>query len=187
MLRNNLTKVDIFDNALGEITKEDAHKNAILHRAFSVFLYNDKKEILIQKRADNKYHSGGLWANACCSHPSIKENVIKSAENRLIEELGITTKLKELFTFTYLNKFNDNLFEYELDHVLLGKYNGEVKLNLEEASEYKWISIDELNRELTQNPQEYASWFIVSAPQVASYLKQFDWQINIFDVIYSYP
>ena len=157
MIRNRLVKVDIFDNQLGEVSKADAHKSPILHRAFSVFLYNDNKEILIQKRADNKYHSGGLWANACCSHPQKDENIILSAKNRLIEELGISTDLKELFTFTYMHKFNDELFEYELDHVLLGKYNGEIKLNTEEASEYKWISIDELNKALVSSPQDFAS------------------------------
>lgn len=174
MLRNNLTKVDIFDNALGEITKDDAHKNAVLHRAFSVFLYNSKKEILIQKRAENKYHSGGLWANACCSHPAIKENVVTSAQNRLNEELGICANLKELFSFTYFYKFSDDLFEYEYDHVLLGKYDGEIYLNTDEASEYRWISIDELNKELVDSPQKFANWFIICAPQVASYLKHFD-------------
>lgn len=174
MIRNSLVKVDIFDNQLGEVSKADAHKSPILHRAFSVFLYNDNKEILIQKRADNKYHSGGLWANACCSHPQKDENIILSAKNRLIEELGISTDLKELFTFTYMHKFNDELFEYELDHVLLGKYNGEIKLNTEEASEYKWISIDELNKALVSSPQDFASWFIICAPKVALYIKNID-------------
>lgn len=174
MIRNRLVKVDIFDNQLGEVSKADAHKSPILHRAFSVFLYNDNKEILIQKRADNKYHSGGLWANACCSHPQKDENIILSAKNRLIEELGISTDLKELFTFTYMHKFNDELFEYELDHVLLGKYNGEIKLNTEEASEYKWISIDELNKALVSSPQDFASWFIICAPKVTLYIKNID-------------
>lgn len=187
MIRNNLVKVDIFDNQLGVISKTDAHKSPILHRAFSVFLYNDNKEILIQKRAENKYHSAGLWANACCSHPQKDENIIQSAKNRLGEELGISTDLRELFTFTYMNKFNDNLYEYELDHVLIGKYNGEINLNLEEASEYKWISIDELNKQLTDSPQDFASWFIICAPQVASFLKHNNWQFHLFIILYTYP
>lgn len=172
MVRNNLVKVDIFDNQLETISKIDAHKAPILHRAFSVFLFNDKNEILIQKRALNKYHSGGLWANACCSHPQKDEDVIVSAQNRLIEELGITTDLKELFTFTYMHKFNNKLYEYELDHVLLGKYNGEIKLDPNEASECKWITIDELNNQLTTSPQIFASWFIICAPKIAYYIKQ---------------
>ena len=183
MIRNNLVKVDIFDNQLGVISKEDAHKSPVLHRAFSVFLYNDNKEILIQKRAESKYHSGGLWANACCSHPQKDENIVLSAKNRLAEELGISTDLRELFTFTYMHKFADDLYEYELDHVLIGKYNDDIKLNLKEASDYKWISIDELNKELVSSPQNYASWFIICAPQVASFLKHNIWQYKLFVVI----
>ncbi|MGN1201237.1 MAG: isopentenyl-diphosphate Delta-isomerase [Candidatus Caccovivens sp.] len=170
MLRNEIVCVDVFDNELETITKNQAHSKPILHRAFSVFLINDKKEILIQKRADNKYHSGGLWANACCSHPKSQESVVISAEHRLMEELNISTTLQELFSFIYLHKFNDNLYEYELDHVLLGEYSGEVELNLEEASAYRWISIDALAQELLNEPQKFASWFLICAPRVLKYL-----------------
>ena len=171
MFRNSLTKVDIFDNELGEITKQEAHSSPVLHRAFSVFLVNDNNEILIQKRAKNKYHSGGLWANACCSHPAPKEDVVLSAQKRLSEELGVSTELKELFSFVYLHKFDDNLFEYEYDHVLLGKYNGQVELNKEEASECLWISPEQLAKALRQTPQKFASWFLICAPKVLSMLK----------------
>lgn len=172
MFRNNLVKVDIFDNQLGKITKLDAHKKPILHRAFSVFLYNSKKQVLIQKRAKNKYHSGGLWANACCSHPQMDENIIESAQKRLVEELGITSNLSELFKFTYMHKFSDTLYEYELDHVLLGKFDGDVKLNTQEASECEWIDIDKLASILTTNPTIFASWFIICAPKVLEYVKK---------------
>lgn len=170
MLRNEIVCVDIFDNELKIVTKEQAHVKPILHRAFSVFLVNDKKEILIQKRAYNKYHSGGLWANACCSHPKSKEDVLISAQNRLMEELNISCNLKELFTFTYLNKFNDALFEYELDHVLLGEYKGEVVLNEEEAIEYRWVGLKELSNELLNEPNKFASWFLICAPKVIKIL-----------------
>lgn len=171
MFRNSLVKVDIFDNELGETTKQEAHSSPVLHRAFSVFLINDKNEVLIQKRAKNKYHSGGLWANACCSHPAPGEDVILSAESRLNEELGISTELKELFTFVYLHKFEENLFEYEYDHVLLGKYNGQVELNKEEASECLWISVEQLSKALLLTPQKFASWFLICAPKVLEYIK----------------
>ena len=137
-----------------------------MHRAFSVFLVNSKGEILIQKRAQDKYHSPGLWANACCSHPRSGEDVISSAESRMQEELGCSCKLKELFNFVYLNKFNDNLYEYEIDHVLLGYYDGPINLDPTEASEYMWISPESLAKDLVQNPTKYSSWFIICAPRV---------------------
>lgn len=171
MERNDLVKVDIFDNELGVVTKAEAHAKPILHRAFSVFLINNNNQMLIQKRAPHKYHSPNLWANACCSHPRKGENVVESAENRLVEELGFTTKVEEIFKFVYLNKFNDNLFEYELDHVLIGNYNGDIVLNLEEASEFKWIDLKELSEDLVNNPQNYSSWFIIAAPKVIEFLK----------------
>ena len=171
MERNDLVMVDIFDNELGLVNKADAHKDPILHRAFSVFLINKSGEMLIQKRAAHKYHSPNLWANACCSHPRAGEDVVKSAEKRLTEELGFTTKVEEIFKFTYLNKFNDNLFEYELDHVLIGRYDGEVVLNPEEASEFKWISLEQLSEDLVKNPKNYSSWFIIAAPKVIEFLQ----------------
>lgn len=171
MERRELVMVDIFDNQLGEITKEEAHKNPILHRAFSVFLVNNNNEMLIQKRAEHKYHSGGLWANACCSHPKIDEDVIASAVNRLKEELNITCNVKELFTFIYLHKFHDNLYEYELDHVMIGKYSGNVILNTDEASEFRWVSLDQLSKELIKEPNKFASWFLICAPRVIKELK----------------
>lgn len=172
MFRDDLVKVDIYDNELGDISKLEAHSKPILHRAFSVFLINDKGEILIQKRASHKYHSGGLWANACCSHPRKGEDVILSAQNRLKEELGFTTNLKELFNFIYLNKFNDDLFEYELDHVLIGKYNGQIYLNKEETEAFEWVDVDSLSKELVQNPLKFASWFLICAPKVINIVKK---------------
>lgn len=172
MERKKVVLVDTFNNPLGEAEKLSAHKEPKLHRAFSVFLVNLKGEILIQKRADGKYHSGGLWANACCSHPeSADENIKESAEKRTEEELGIQgVKLKELFSFVYFAKFRNNLFEYEHDTVFLGAYNGEIKLDEEEASEYKWISPNELNEDLTRHPEKYAVWFLSCAPRVISFV-----------------
>ena len=120
MERKKVVLVDINNNPIGEMEKLSAHKKPILHRAFSVFLKNKKGEILIQKRADNKYHSGGLWANACCSHPEdVNKSTLQSASERLIEELNIEgVELKELFSFIYLAKYKEDLFEYEYDTVL---------------------------------------------------------------------
>lgn len=171
MLRNEVLLVDINDNELGVEYKENAHKKPMLHRAFSVYLYNDKKQMLIQKRAMNKYHSPGLWANACCSHPRKGENVLESARERMLDEIGVNTEIKELFSFIYLNKFHDELYEYEYDHVFVGKYNGRIILNEEEASETKWIDLDELEEDLVSHPLKYSSWFIISAPRVIEYIR----------------
>lgn len=166
-----LIKVDIFDNQIGTISKEDAHKKPILHRAFSVFLYNGNK-MLIQQRAFNKYHSGGLWANTCCSHPRT-DNVLEDAKIRLKEEVGIIAPpLKELFTFTYLSKYADDLYEHEFDHVIVGKFDGSYKINKEEVENLKWVDIDELALDLTNNPTKYATWFIIAAPKVIEYIKK---------------
>jgi isopentenyl-diphosphate delta-isomerase len=172
MLRNEVVLVDIDDNELGVMSKNQAHSSPNLHRAFSVFIYNQNKEILIQKRASHKYHSPSLWANACCSHPRIVENIKLSALDRLKDEVGIETEINELFSFVYMNKFNEHLYEYELDHVFIGKYDGKIILNEEEASEYKWISLEDLKKDLITNPLNYASWFIICAPRVINYLEK---------------
>lgn len=169
-MENNLIKVDIFDKPIGTISKEKAHEKPILHRAFSVFLYYGNK-MLIQQRAYNKYHSGGLWANTCCSHPRTN-NIIEDAKIRLKEEVGITSPtLKEIFTFTYLSKYADNLYEYEYDHVIVGEFNGNYKVNKEEVESLKWIDVDELATDMTNNPTKYATWFIIAAPKVINYIK----------------
>lgn len=155
--------VDLKDSPLKKIKKFKGHKKPYLHRAFSVYLIKDNK-ILIQKRSKKKYHSKGLWANACCSHP-ITENIIKEANQRLSEELGITEKIemKELFNFIYFAQLK-NVYEYEFDHVLLGEYGGEINPNEDEVEDYKWIEISELEKELVKNPKIFAPWFLISAP-----------------------
>ena len=169
----NIIKVDINDNELGTIEKLTAHKTPVLHRAFSVFLYDGDK-MLIQKRASGKYHSGGLWANACCSHPRPNKTFLESVYNRIELELGINLKLnlKEIFEFTYLSKYAENLYEYEYDHVLVGNYNKNlpISFNTKEISEVKWVDINWLKQDLVKNPQNYATWFIICAPKVINYL-----------------
>lgn len=169
---NDLILVDIFDNKIGNISKKEAHEKPMLHRAFSVFLFH-KNRMLIQQRAYNKYHSGGLFANTCCSHPR-SEDILKDASDRLMEEVGISVdknNLKELFSFTYLTKFNDHLFEYEFDHVVVGEYDGGFDINPEEVNDMMWIDVDDLAEDMTKNPQKYSSWFLICAPKVITYIK----------------
>ena len=166
----DLICVDLFDREIGKIDKDTAHKKGVLHRAFSVVLYNNNK-ILIQKRALHKYHSGGLWANTCCSHPRTND-IISDAKARLMEEVGIKTDLlEEVFSFVYFHKFADGLYEYEYDHVLIGEWNGEFEINFDEVSEMKWIDIDELEEDMRENPQKYAVWFLTLAPNIMAYIK----------------
>ena len=166
--------VDIFDNPIGTMEKLAAHRKPTLHRAFSVFLV-DGDYMLIQKRALNKYHSGGLWANSCCSHPRPNMPFDQSVKNRIELELGITTPLHltEIFNFTYLSKYAEDLFEYEYDHVLVGNYDRtqQINFNPEEIAEVKWVKISDLQKDLVNNPTNYSTWFLICAPKVIKYLQ----------------
>ncbi|MCI6542519.1 MAG: isopentenyl-diphosphate delta-isomerase [Firmicutes bacterium] len=172
MSENNkeILLVDLNDNPIGKMKKLDGHKKPFLHRAFSIYLINGNK-VLIQKRSIKKYHSGGLWANACCSHP-ISEDIISEANKRLEEELGITAKikLKNLFDFVYYAQLG-TVFEYEFDYVLLGKYDGHINLNTEEVEDFEWIEISKLEKELIEKPEKFAPWFLISAPNVIKKIK----------------
>ena len=132
--------VDSDDNFLGTMEKMEAHKKGTLHRAFSVYLVNNKGEFLLQRRASSKYHSAGLWTNTCCSHPRLNETTLAAAERRLDEEMGIFTSLTHLFHFIYRVDFDNALTEHELDHVYLGTFNGEPNPNPEEVSKWKYMS-----------------------------------------------
>lgn len=143
-----------------------------LHRAFSVFLTDEKGDILLQRRALTKYHSGGLWTNACCSHPM--GDVISDAVVRLKEELGVESELKEIGHFVYHHVFENGMTEYEVDHVLLGQISRSTPLSPapEEADAVEWMSVQELNRQLTEMPWKFTPWFITAAPIVLEYLNQ---------------
>jgi len=147
------------DEVLGLMEKMQAHENGILHRAFSVFLYNSKGEMLLQKRAAEKYHSPNQWTNACCSHPRIEETYEQAAKRRIKEELGIDCELEEKFWFIYKADVGQNLWEHELDHVFVGNYEGEFNLNKEEVAEVRYISLENLNLELEKNPENFTEWF----------------------------
>lgn len=154
-----IINVDENDNEIGFIEKLDAHIKGVLHRAISVFIFNDNKELLLQKRFSGKYHSPGLWTNTCCTHPNKNEDTKDAANRRLKEEMGIYSNLREIFSFIYYVKFDNNLIEHEFDHVFFGKYNGSIKFNPIEVDDYKWISLDKLKTDLKENPEKYTFWF----------------------------
>lgn len=147
------------DQVLGLMEKMQAHKSGLLHRAFSVFLFNEKGEMLIQKRAAQKYHSPLLWTNAVCSHPRAHETYMEGAKRRLKEELGISVELQEKFNFIYKAEVGQGLWEHELDHVFVGTYNGDFHLNPNEVAEVQFIDIESLKKDLQQQPARYTEWF----------------------------
>ena len=151
--------VDSQDNELGKMEKLEAHEKGLLHRAFSIFLFNSKGEMLIQQRALSKYHSPGLWTNACCSHPAPNESIIQAGNRRLKEELGLSTELVDAFNFEYRETFENNLTEHELDHVLVGYSEENPILTQEEAKDYRWITWANLLEEIDLNPENFTIWF----------------------------
>jgi len=162
MSEEKVVLVDKDDNQIGLMPKMEAHQKGILHRAFSIFLLNSDNQILLQKRSSKKYHSGGLWTNTCCSHPRDGENIINAGKRRLSEEMGINTDLIEAFKFTYKAKLENGLTEHEYDHVLIGKYNGNPILNEDEAEDYKWVSLEEVKKDIKKNEKDYTVWFIIA-------------------------
>lgn len=150
--------VDEKDREIGWEEKIKVHKDGKLHRAFSIFIFNSKGEILLQKRAETKHHSPGLWTNTCCSHPTPGKNLIDEATRRLKEEMGIESNLREIFSFIYKSNWGD-LTEYEFDHVFVGKFDGTPALNKEEAEDWKWIKPEELKRDIKESPEKYTYWF----------------------------
>jgi len=151
--------VDKKDNQIGVEEKLKAHQDSKLHRAFSIFIFNAKGELLLQQRASTKYHTPSLWTNTCCSHPRVGELIQEAAERRLKEEMGISCELKRIFSFIYKAEFDNSLTEYEYDHVFVGEFEDEPVLNPEEVDSYKWISIDELKKDVDQSPEKYTPWF----------------------------
>lgn len=147
------------DEVLGLMEKMQAHECGLLHRAFSVFLFNSKGEMLLQRRAQDKYHSPNQWTNACCSHPKADETYLQAAQRRLMEELGIETELTPKFHFIYKADVGQDLWEHELDHVFTGNYEGSFQLNPEEVSEVRYISMQELDNEMKANPENFTEWF----------------------------
>jgi isopentenyl-diphosphate delta-isomerase len=147
------------DVQIGLMPKLEAHEKAVLHRAFSVFVLNKNKEIMLQQRAASKYHSPLLWTNTCCSHQRDGETNLVAGIRRLQEEMGFETDLKELFHFIYKAPFDNGLTEHELDHVMIGYYDNDPVINPEEVENWKWMSIESIKNDMLVNPNEYTIWF----------------------------
>jgi len=150
--------VDTKDNEIGIEEKLRTHQEGKLHRAFSIFIFNSKKEMLLQQRAKTKYHSPGLWSNTCCSHPRPNRNLEREAKRRLKEEMGFQCDLKEVFSSLHKVRVGD-LIEHEFDHVFLGRFDGNPKPNKEEVEDWKWMRLKELQKDIKNNPQKYTAWF----------------------------
>ncbi len=166
------------DAELGTMEKMQAHRNGVLHRAFSIFIFNNKKEMLLQQRALNKYHSGGLWTNACCSHPKPGEITAAAAKRRLKEELGFETTLEKIFDFTYKASFENGLTEHEFDHVFAGAYNHEINFNKHEVQDVCFRSLKEIESDLQAYPHKFTAWFLIAFPMIKK------WQLQSVDSVF---
>ncbi len=164
--------VNEHDEGSGTIGKLEAHQKGLLHRAFSIFIFNSKGQMLLQQRASTKYHSGGLWSNACCSHPRPGEDTLAAAQRRLKEELGFETTLHKIFHFTYKTSFANGLTEHEFDHVYTGVYEGSITPNATEVSNYTFKSMQEIGENLQLAPQKYTAWFKIVFPRII------EWRLN---------
>ena len=160
------------DIEAGYEEKLKVHEKGILHRAYSIFIFNSKKEVLLQKREMSKYHSPGLWTNTCCSHQRMKEKLEEATHRRLQEEMGFDTDLSELFTFIYHIDFPNGLTENELDHVFVGYYEGEINPNPKEVEAYKWVSMEELMEQVRIAPEDYTYWLKECLPRVYNLYKE---------------
>lgn len=158
--------VDEQDNDIGVMEKLQAHQLGVLHRAFSVFIFNDKEQLLLQQRSFTKYHSAGLWTNTCCSHPRPNETIKDAANRRLFEEMGMSCDLKIKTNFIYKTSFENGLIEHELDYVLIGSSNQNPHINQDEVADYKWASISDIKTDIISNPNQYTSWFKIALERV---------------------
>jgi isopentenyl-diphosphate delta-isomerase len=166
MLNQEVILVNAADEPLGTMEKMEAHRRGILHRAFSVFIFTPRGQMLLQQRADNKYHSPGLWTNACCSHPGPGEITDKAASRRLKEELGFTTTLEKVFDFTYRSEYENGLTEHEFDHVYAGIYDGRIEPNRAEVKDVCFQDLSEIASSLEAFPNKYSSWFQLAFPLI---------------------
>jgi isopentenyl-diphosphate delta-isomerase len=170
MKKEYVILVDTADRELGTMEKMEAHEKAILHRAFSVFIFNDRGELMLQQRAAHKYHSPLLWTNTCCSHQRQGESNIEAGKRRLREEMGFEVDLDEKFHFVYKAEFDNGLTEHELDHVMVGYYNGEPTINPEEVASWKWINMEVLQQDMQDHPQDYTAWFKIIFDRFVEFL-----------------
>lgn len=160
------------DEQIGLMPKMEAHEKALLHRAFSVFVFNDNNELMIQQRAFGKYHSPGLWTNTCCSHQREGESNVEAGKRRLWEEMGFSTELKDTVSFIYKAPFDNGLTEHEFDHILVGYYEGEPNLNPDEVNDWKWMALEDLKVDMEQQPQLYTEWFKIIFENYYNHISQ---------------
>ena len=160
------------DEQVGTMPKLEAHEKAVLHRAFSIFILNDKNEVMLQQRAAHKYHSPLLWTNTCCSHQRVGESNIQAGTRRLQEELGFVTDIKELFHFIYKAPFDNGLTEHELDHVMIGYSNQEPLINEDEVASWKWMSTADIKNDIRNSPELYTEWFKIIFQKFDHYLEE---------------
>ena len=172
MIEEQVILVNEQDEPIGLMNKMEAHEKAVLHRAFSVFILNDKIEVMLQQRAHHKYHSPLLWTNTCCSHQRAGETNIEAGKRRLFEEMGFKAELKELFHFIYKAPFDNGLTEHELDHVMIGYYNGEPVINDDEVESWKWMTIEAIKEDMILNPEAYTVWFKIIFDEFYHYLEE---------------
>ncbi len=164
--------VDEKDNQIGLMPKMEAHEKAVLHRAFSVFIFNSKNELMLQQRALHKYHSPGLWTNTCCSHQRAGESNIDAGMRRLQEEMGFTAPLEETISFIYKAPFDNGLTEHELDHILLGYYDEQPTINKEEVAAWKWMNLEDVKTNIAQHPKDYTEWFKIIFDKFYTHIKR---------------
>jgi len=161
-MKENVILVDTNDRETGTMEKMEAHQKGLLHRAFSVFIFNSKNELLLQQRALNKYHSAGLWTNTCCSHPRPGENTLTAANRRLMEEMGLKADLEFKTTFIYRTDFENSLTEHELDHVFVGITDMTPKINPSEVENYRWLNTNDIRKLIAAQPETFSSWFKIA-------------------------
>ena len=159
------------DEQIGLMPKMEAHEKGVLHRAFSVFVFNDQNQLMLQQRAAEKYHSPLLWANTCCSHQRDGESNLKAGKRRLQEEMGFVCELEEKTSFIYKAPFDNGLTEHELDHILVGYYNKNPKLNREEVEDFKWMTVEEVKTDMALNPEIYTEWFKIIFEKFYDFIK----------------
>ncbi len=159
MKEEQVVLVNENDEKIGLMPKQEAHEKGVLHRAFSVFVFNGKNQLMMQQRALHKYHSPGLWTNTCCSHQRDEETSLEAGKRRLFEEMGFSTVLKETTSFIYKAPFDNGLTEHELDHILVGNFEGIPEINTEEVASWKWMDLEDVKKDIQNNPEIYTAWF----------------------------
>jgi isopentenyl-diphosphate delta-isomerase len=166
MIEEKVVLVDLNDNAIGLMNKQEAHLKGLLHRAFSIFIFNSKNQLLLQQRALSKYHSAGLWTNTCCSHPRDSELLIEAANRRLYEEMGMKCEMTKEFDFIYNAKMPNNLIEHEFDHVFFGNSDKTPIINNDEVAAYKYMSLIDIKKDIDINNKQYTEWFKICFNEV---------------------